>query len=104
MVSVRRRACRHLRSSSWQGACIVLRMKLSSILLVFMCSVAASYSLTGLDNPPLFSIPDRGAVSYDTSGMASALTVGYAQFQADAGSSMPAGYLVLSFRNHGVLV
>ena len=69
-------------------------MKLSAVLLMFV-SLAASSS---------FSIPDRGDAVYDTSGTASVVQAGYAQIQADAGSTVPAGYLVFSFRSGGVLV
>src|ERR1700733_12195245 len=79
------------------------RVRLLTIALIFICATAAAYPLTGQDNPT-FSISDRGAATYDTGGTGSAVTVGYAQVQANAGSTTPAGYLIFGFKDNGVLV
>ena len=70
------------------------------ILVVGANAVAQSH---GVNNPTLYSVPDRGAATYDTSGVGT-LAVGYARVQPNAGSTTPAGYLVFSYRANGVLV
>ena len=61
-------------------------------------------SITRLDTSTSFSIRDGGALVSSTNGANSGLTVGYAEVQATTGSMTPAGSLVFSFREHGVLV
>jgi hypothetical protein len=47
---------------------------------------------------------DRAAVTYDTNGTESGVTVGYALVQPNAGSSTPAGDLIFSLKDNGILV
>src|SRR5215831_18207407 len=61
-------------------------------------------SITRLSTSNSFSIRDGGAIVSSTSSANSGLTVGYAEVQASAGSTTPAGSLVFSFRENGVLV
>ncbi|HYR83036.1 MAG TPA: hypothetical protein VE422_03045 [Terriglobia bacterium] len=62
------------------------------------------YAIIGLANPTPFTISDRGAKSFTTFGTAATTSVGYARLQADAGSTTPAGYLVFSVNQNGVLI
>ena len=104
------------------GGELLTRAQLCLFLLIFICmegldaaaqcsgttvkdqTAAGCYSLTGLSTPTSFSISDQGAATYDTSGTGSGLTVGYAQVQANAGSTTAAGYLIISLKDNGVLV
>jgi len=63
-----------------------------------------TYAIIGLANPTPFTISDRGATSYSTNGTSTTTAVGYARLQPDAGSTTPAGYLVFSFKQNGVLI
>jgi hypothetical protein len=99
----------------------MIRVKLLIFMLVAACaaeldaagpcgpqpdknSAATAYALTGLRNPTSFTIAERGAATFDSSGTSTGITVGYARVQANSGSSTPAGYLIFSFRQNGVLV
>jgi hypothetical protein len=66
-------------------------------------SGGTSSALSGVGNPTAYSVPDRGAATYNTLGSGS-LTVGYARVQPNTGSTTPAGYLTFSYRTNGVLV
>jgi hypothetical protein len=63
-----------------------------------------SSALIGLGNPSTFTIADRGAETFDTSGSGSQVTVGYARVQANTSSTTPSGYLIFSYPKNGVLV
>src|SRR5437867_2490263 len=99
----------------------MIRAKLLVLLSVFACAVeldaagpcpvpgklesaASVFAVTGLNNPTSFSIANRGAAVFDTNGSGSGLAVGYARVQANAGSTVPSGYLIFSLHQNGVLV
>jgi len=67
-------------------------------------SVGTLSPLSGVGNPTAYSVPDRGAVTYNTLGSGSTVNVGYARVQPNTGSTAPAGYLTFSYRTNGVLV
>src|SRR5712692_6014691 len=76
------------------------------LCLMTLMFVAASTSsaISGMSNPTAYSLSDGGAVTYQTDGSGSSLTVGYARLQPNTGSTTPAGYLSFSYRKNGVLV
>jgi hypothetical protein len=51
-------------------------------------SGGTSSALSGVANPTAYSVPDRGAATYNTLGSGS-LTVGYARVQPNTGSTTP---------------
>src|SRR5262245_19760933 len=69
---------------------LLLMAILFTFAFIFVFCVDASgqcgASITGLDSSISFSIPDRGAAIYSTSGASRGLTVGYAAVQATTGS------------------
>jgi len=58
--------------------------------------------LSGQSNPASFSFLDRGGVSLTTTGMSSALTVGYSLIESEGAA--PAGFAIFGFRENDVLV
>ena len=125
MATLRQMSCKNFGTSfafSQCGGGLLIRAQLCLVLLIFICmegfdaaaqcgrptvknqTTAGCDSLTGLNTPTSFSISDQGAATYDTRGTGSGLTVGYARVQANAGSTTPAGYLIISLKENGVLV
>ena len=88
----------------------MLRAKAMFLRLMFLSALCGDASgqcgdsITSLDKSIPFSIPNRGAAVYSTSGANTGLTVGYAAVQPNTGSTTATGYLVFSFRKNGVLV
>jgi hypothetical protein len=79
-------------------------MRVFLILLLSLAplcqSAFAQFNVSAVD----FTVRDRGATTFSTSGDRGALAVGYARVQPVAGASTPSGFAVYGFRQGGVLV
>jgi hypothetical protein len=76
-------------------------MQVHRPLALFTLAVASMAIVNAIP----YSFPDRGSVStYSTVGQAGNLTVGYGLVQPASGTTTPAGFSVIYFRQDGVLV
>ena len=76
----------------------------SRVTPVLRNSTSARNPCGGTSGTRTFSIPDRGGTSFQSTGAASGLTVGYARVQPDQASSAPVGVAIFGLRQGGTVV
>lgn len=72
--------------------------------LYLACSGVNKVGIAYVSTGSTFAVPESGGVLRTTSGSSSSVVVGSARVQADAGSTVPAGFAVFGFRQGNVLV
>ena len=76
----------------------------SRVTPVLRNSTSARNPCGGTSGTRTFSIPDRGGASFQSTGSASGLTVGYARVQPGQTSSAPVGVAIFGLRQGGTVV
>ena len=76
----------------------------SRVTPVLRNSASARNPCGGTSGTRTLSIPDRGGTSFQSTGTASGLTVGYARVQPDQATSAPAGVAIFGLRQGGAVV